>query len=140
MRMRIERRVPARQRQTLEYMRGIEPVWKTVEDLIKAVLLTRSGADPEDFPDSVRHNKAFDGGHHERHMMEEFLADCKHLHLRVFRGNISEDTLEKQLEKSPDFRVAFVKNSDEVGLYGYEFVVSRDGTLFYGMSSATLTI
>jgi hypothetical protein len=148
--MKISRKVPKHQKAILDYMISIDPVLKTLEDLIEAVLALSRGAHFETLPKSVQVNKAFDGGHsgsETAHVMR-FVRTNKTLCLRVQRGYLAMEQgdratiIASQLAKSQEFHVAFVSpkkvsNGETSWNDGFKFVICRDGTLKDGMSSAS---
>ena len=142
----VNREVPEHQGQTLAYMLDVEPVARTMEQLIEAMRLVKEGKDYDDLPPAIRDNKCFDGGHTGTE--GKYLADLlqgETLHLRVCRGYIAmeqgdeQEVIGRQLDQSQQFFVALLSEAEGGGASsnGLEFTINRDGSLREGTSSAS---
>jgi hypothetical protein len=149
--MRVNTKVPKRQEPVLTYMRSLQRVSNTVDDLVEAITVLGYGIPLHRLPKSVRVNKAFDGGHTETEgdTVVKMIKAHKTLHLRVQRGYIdmSQETykqrLQRHLEKSDRFTVSFVSpkripagKDYSARNPGITFTILRDGTLLSGVSSS----
>ncbi len=161
--MKINTKVPRRQQPVLDYMRNIKPVSRTLDDLIKAVAMLGESKLPENkmfmfnfksLPKRVRAHKCFDGGHTgtDTEMIMGFARSNRTLLMRVQRGYLDQhqggtykERLQRHLDKSNHFMVAFVSskkitNGNDWWNPGFEFLINRDGTLYAGGASNASSI
>ncbi len=143
--MKINLRVPSHQKQVLDYMLRIEPVARTLRDLVLAIELLAVGGKYQKLPERIRANKGFDGLHSESKYILEIIKVSKILQMNVQQSYIAQEQgnrrkiVARHLDLSEAFLVDFKSNKIQSNgrsswRQKFSITIFRNGTIHSGVS------